>query len=100
MPAETYDVVIIGGGKAGLVLANRLSENPELHVVVLETGQNHAGDKSILTPCPWSLQILSNAEPSWDFDTVQQEGLGGRSLDWADPAQSTTSSSAQLRRQM
>lgn len=34
----SVDYVIIGGGPAGLVLAERLSQNPEKHVVLLEAG--------------------------------------------------------------
>jgi len=39
MDSETFDYVIIGGGTAGLVLASRLTEDPAVHVVVLEAGE-------------------------------------------------------------
>ncbi|KAK2603404.1 hypothetical protein N8I77_009866 [Diaporthe amygdali] len=78
MSLETYDIIIIGGGTAGLVLANRLSGNPDLQIVVLESGQDRTADPSTLTPGAWPL--LANASNSWIFQTTPQDGIGGKLL--------------------
>ncbi|KAI1843115.1 hypothetical protein JX266_010642 [Neoarthrinium moseri] len=73
MSSETYDVVIIGGGTSGLVLANRLSEDPNLQVIVLESGQDRSADPNTLTPGAWPL--LSNSPADWTFQTVPEKDL-------------------------
>lgn len=74
MAQDTYDIVIIGGGTAGLVLANRLSENASLQVLVIENGQDRTSDPSTLTPGAWPL--LANPSTSWAFQTTPQDGTG------------------------
>ncbi|EME42090.1 hypothetical protein DOTSEDRAFT_174916 [Dothistroma septosporum NZE10] len=48
--AETFDYLVVGGGTAGLVVAARLSENPNVKVGVLEAGKNLMDDPQISTP--------------------------------------------------
>lgn len=73
MSSETYDVIIVGGGTAGLVLANRLTEDPKLQVVVLESGNDRKGDTNTLTPGAWPMLTASPSE--WSFPTTPQNNL-------------------------
>ncbi|KAG4432832.1 hypothetical protein IFR05_011697 [Cadophora sp. M221] len=75
--SHTYDFVIIGGGTAGLVLANRLSENSDLQIAVLEAGKAKLNDFRIQVPA-LAPSMLGNPEYDWAFKTVPQEHLGGR----------------------
>ena len=48
--SRSYDYVIVGGGTAGLTLAARLTEDPNVSVGVIEAGQNRLADPNILVP--------------------------------------------------
>ena len=70
--------LIIGGGTAGLVVATRLSEDPNLIVGVLEAGVAAFDDARINVPGRFGETL--GTEHDWQFETTKQEGLGGRSL--------------------
>jgi choline dehydrogenase-like flavoprotein len=66
-----YDFIIVGGGTAGLTLAARLTENPDVTVGVLEAGKNKLDDFLVDTPGLFT-QLLGNEEYDWKFKTVPQ----------------------------
>ncbi|KAI1818794.1 GMC oxidoreductase [Poronia punctata] len=77
---EIYDYVIVGGGTAGLVVANRLSENPGWRVAVIEPGQD-VRDNANVTDVGRFMAAFGT-EIDWDYTTTPQAGAGNRSLSW------------------
>ena len=76
---NSYDYIIVGAGSAGCVLANRLSEDPNKTVLLIETG---GSDRSIFIQMPTALSIPMNMEKyNWGFKTTPEPFLDNRKLD-------------------
>ena len=76
MEDADFDILIVGAGSAGCVLAARLSEDPALRVGLIEAGPP---DKSVLIHCPAGLALLAQTgAANWGFETEPQPGLNGR----------------------
>ncbi|KAL3446144.1 hypothetical protein BJX65DRAFT_309372 [Aspergillus insuetus] len=75
LPASV-DYIIVGGGTSGLVLAARLSENPELQIIVLEAGPDRISDPRISDPSAWP--TLLGTDLDWRTKTILQAGLNDR----------------------
>ena len=68
--SEISDYIIVGGGTSGLVLASRLSEDPNVSVLVLEAGENCLDDPRINIPAFWSSLVAT--ELDWKFKSAPQ----------------------------
>lgn len=67
--SQEYDYIVVGGGSAGCLVAGRLSENPNIQVLLLEAG----GPSTIISdmlPMMWWFQS------NWGYSTVPQANGG------------------------
>lgn len=75
-----FDYVIVGGGSAGCVLANRLSEDAAVSVCLLEAGPP---DRHPLIHMPMGiLWMMRSRVLNWNFHTQAEAGMNGRRLFW------------------
>ncbi|KAF4552256.1 GMC oxidoreductase-like protein 12 [Elsinoe fawcettii] len=87
---QTYDYVIIGGGTAGLTLANRLSANSKITVAVVEAGTYYQAANPLLSSTPAGDVLFVGSDPAdnnplvdWSFVTAPQSGANGRRIRYA-----------------
>ncbi|KAJ7148654.1 pyranose dehydrogenase [Mycena crocata] len=78
LPTFEYDFVVVG---AGNVVANRLTENPDFSVLVLEAGVSNTGVIPSEVPAlVW--QLLPRTPYTWNYTTTPQRGMNNRVLDY------------------
>jgi len=76
--AGKYDYIIIGAGSAGCVLANRLTQDADISVLLIEAGGK---DDYVWIHIPVGyLYCINNPRTDWLFRTEAEAGLNGRSL--------------------
>jgi choline dehydrogenase/4-pyridoxate dehydrogenase len=76
-----HDYVIIGAGSAGCTLANRLTEDPAVRVLLLEAG-GWDRDPWIHIPLAWA-RMLQDRAHDWGYDCEPEESVGNRHVECA-----------------
>ncbi|KAL5332470.1 hypothetical protein BJX70DRAFT_130147 [Aspergillus crustosus] len=79
---EQFDFVIVGGGTAGLAVANRLSEIPEITVAVVEAGKDEGKNPDVTSVEGFGGSIGLNTHIDWLYHTTEQTHAGGRQLEY------------------
>jgi choline dehydrogenase len=73
------DYIVVGAGSAGAALAARLSEDPQVSVLLLEAG---GPDAAMELHVPAAFSKLFRGGYDWNYDTVPQPELEGRTIFW------------------
>jgi choline dehydrogenase-like flavoprotein len=71
--SDAYDYIILGGGTAGCVIANRLSEDTGETVLVIEAGSHRPDDPKINTP---GLMAALYDQPGYDWSFLSEPQVG------------------------
>ncbi len=76
MTTTIPDYIVVGGGSGACAVAGRLTEDPNLHVTILESGGK--GDSWVVNTPAGVVAMLPTKLNNWAFETVPQPGLNGR----------------------
>ncbi|PPQ66925.1 hypothetical protein CVT26_010014 [Gymnopilus dilepis] len=79
LTSSTFDYIIVGAGTAGLVVANRLTEDPSVSVLVLEAGVSDQGVLAAIAPF-LGPTLTPNTPFDWNYSVTPQAALNGRSF--------------------
>ncbi|SYW79692.1 uncharacterized protein UHO2_04335 [Ustilago hordei] len=100
---KVFDYVIAGGGTAGLALAGRLSEDPDVTVAVIEAGHSgYNSDSELLVPSNAYFKSSVGSDLDWQYETalqskLQDESGNARTASWPRGKKSTDFSPNQIK---
>jgi choline dehydrogenase len=77
--SDTFDYIVVGAGSAGCVLANRLTEDPDVSVLLLEAGGDDTADEIHI---PAAFANLFKTKWDWNYETVAQKHMDDRTSYW------------------
>ena len=77
---SSFDYIIVGGGSAGCVLANRISANPKIKVLIIEAGGKDNWHW-VKIPAGY-LYCMGNPKTDWCFKTEPEIGLNGKQINY------------------
>ena len=77
--SNNYDYIIVGAGSAGCVLANRLTENPDTNVLLVEAGPADR-DPMIRIPLLW-MQFVNKKYYDWGYETQPEPYMDNREIE-------------------
>ena len=79
LDSRVFDIIVIGGGTAGCVVASRLRQRkPNLSILVLEAGEDLSKNPEIYSPLAGPQVLGSDAD--WKYSSIPQINLNGRSI--------------------
>ena len=76
-----FDYVILGGGTAGLVVASRLSEDPNVTVAVIEAGDFERNNPNVTSIV--SLGLAKDTRVDWQYESTPQTFAANQTLIWS-----------------